>query len=983
MSPVSGPRRTSGARLRGLLACTWLVLAIGSAAHATSLFDPALRFRTISTEHFIVYFHQGEDSNAARLAVIAEDTWRALRRPMGVTPPSRTHVVLVDQTELANGSASPFPYNTIIVTATWPAGSDFLGRTDDWLRLVFTHEFTHIVHLDRSEGWARAVHGVFGRMPLAFPNLFLPTWQIEGLAVYEESLITGEGRLHSGDFLAIEQEARRAHALEPLDRVNGGLTDWPGGLAPYAYGAGFHEYLADRYGADTLAALADATARRVPYTSSRAFANVYGKSLGDLWRDYQAQPASTTSPATDDHAVRLTHHGFTVSGPRFAPPACAACSTEIVYSLVSPDGFPSLNAIGIDGSRVRRLTTRYLGSTAGVGERVIVFDQDELRRSVGLYGDLYELDRKTGHVRELTTEARLRDPDLSPDGTTIVCVRDRNAQRDLVTMRLAPGGAGEKASPITLLAGDADTEFDAPRWSPDGRSIAAARHRRGGQSEIVVVDRDTGAIRVVGSDPSARIVTPTWRDANTIVAAADFAHQGSTGGGVFNLYEFDAQSAHAPVQLTHTTGGATWPDVSRDRRTIAFVGYTVDGFDLFTMPYPQTTGAAQASPPQRDETPRPADVPGGAAAASPYSPWPTLKPTWWTPFIDNTSDQLRVGAAVAGYDVLGYHGYAASATWLVNGPNGAVAPNPATPDWAATYVYARWRPTLFVSASRATSFFAGPPTDAGVPTNSTAREYQIESGVQVPFNHVRVANRALVSILRSSDDYSLPSGPLTVNRTALRAGWATTTAHRYGYSISPEGGVALGATAESVRRALGSLADATTFTGDLRAYVPGLGPHHVIAVRAAGGISTGSETAGRTFLLGGANAAADVLSYSSSAVSLLRGFPSDTFAGTRVAVVNADYRFPLARPERGHGTLPIFVKTVYAAIFADAGHAWTASSQFRAADIKTSAGLELSTDLVAGYVVPFTASVGIGWGHDGAGLIANGRTVYVRMGRAF
>src|SRR5207245_4968412 len=121
-----------------------------------------------------------------------------------------THVVLVDQTELASGSATSVPRDTIVVTATWPAGSEFIGRTDDWLRLVFTHEFTHIVHLDRSEGWARAVRAVFGRTPLAFPNLFLPTWQIEGLATYEESLITGEGRLHAGDFRAIVREAARS-----------------------------------------------------------------------------------------------------------------------------------------------------------------------------------------------------------------------------------------------------------------------------------------------------------------------------------------------------------------------------------------------------------------------------------------------------------------------------------------------------------------------------------------------------------------------------------------------------------------------------------------------------------------------------------------------------------------------------------------------------------------------------------------------------
>src|SRR6185436_7192904 len=144
-------------------------------------------------------------------------------------------------------------------------------------------------------------------------NLYLPIWQIEGLATYEESAITGEGRVHDGNFRAIVDEAARQQILEPLDRVNGGLVDWPGGSAPYAYGAGFHEYLADRFGPEKLAALAGATARRVPYTGSRVFPRVYRSSLGELWRDYQAAVSNRVVAApADPGLVRLTHHQFTV-----------------------------------------------------------------------------------------------------------------------------------------------------------------------------------------------------------------------------------------------------------------------------------------------------------------------------------------------------------------------------------------------------------------------------------------------------------------------------------------------------------------------------------------------------------------------------------------------------------------------------------------------------------------------------------------------
>ncbi len=204
---------------------------------------------------------------------------------------------------------------------------------------------------------------------------------------------------------------------------------------------------------------------------------------------------------------------------------------------------------------------------------------------------------------------------------------------------------------------------------------------------------------------------------------------------------------------------------------------------------------------------------------------------------------------------------------------------------------------------------------------------------------------------------------------------------RYGYSISPEDGVALGATTEIVRRELGSFADATTTTADARAYLPGLAPHHVVAVRVGGGASIGDPTVGRTFLLGGDFPGDGVTDLSSDAFALLRGFAPNTFAGSRIAIANVEYRWPIARPQRGHGTWPLFLHTLHAAVFADAGSAWTRA--FDCGAIKTSAGAELSANLVAGFFAPFTVSVGAAWGHDGSGLVSDRVTAYFRVGKGF
>jgi hypothetical protein len=251
----------------------------------------------------------------------------------------------------------------------------------------------------------------------------------------------------------------------------------------------------------------------------------------------------------------------------------------------------------------------------------------------------------------------------------------------------------------------------------------------------------------------------------------------------------------------------------------------------------------------------------------------------------------------------------------------------------------------------------------------------------MPFRRIRLSQTAVSSFARGVDDFRLPDGLASTQRAAWRAGWALNSTRTYGYSISPEEGMAVGVTAELTRRALGSSANANAFSIDGRAYMSPFARHQVLAVRLAGATSTGDPIVRRTFLLGGGQPNVGTLDFGRRALSLLRGFGADTFAGSHVALLNADYRWPIARPQRGYGTWPLFLHTAHAAVFTDLGHVWTRAFDLR--DVKASIGGELSFDLVAGYFYRFTTAVGAAWGRDGSGVARGGGTVYVRVGRAF
>src|SRR5207248_2985855 len=236
---------------------------------------------------------------------------------------------------------------------------------------------------------------------------------------------------------------------------------------------------------------------------------------------------------------------------------------------------------------------------------------------------------------------------------TLVAVRSAPGRRDLVRMNVDPvhGTVGA----MTTLASETETQFNAPRLSRDGRMIVAERHRLGAQSEIVLVDATTGALRVVLSDPETRWTTPTWSAADFAIVAA-----GAKADEPFNLFEVELVRGQRR-QVTHTTGGALWPVLSPDQKTLIYVGYTTEGFDLFSMPYAEPhMGTPLApltmqpyTPPVVESAidPARAPAPPSMPANRPYTPWATLPPTSWSPIVEADRNQFGVGAAVSGFDV--------------------------------------------------------------------------------------------------------------------------------------------------------------------------------------------------------------------------------------------------------------------------------------------------------------------------------------------
>jgi hypothetical protein len=120
--------------------------------------------------------------------------------------------------------------------------------------------------------------------------------------------------------------------------------------------------------------------------------------------------------------------------------------------------------------------------------------------------------------------------------------------------------------------------------------------------------------------------------------------------------------------------------------------------------------------------------------------------------------------------VLGYHGYSASLAWRLTEPEATRSLSGARPDWRVVYVYDRWQPTFFVSASSSTSFLQGASAASDGP--SVLREDTASIGVSLPRQRVRHSQQLFLSVLHTTSTVTSAAARRVSDRASARGAWA-------------------------------------------------------------------------------------------------------------------------------------------------------------------------------------------------------------------
>jgi len=199
----------------------------------------------LETDNYRLYYYAGHHDLALQALNELEHSRPLVQRIIG-TVPEKFPIILEDMGQQSNGYVTVFP-ERMSLWLDQPAPYSFSSNNLYSLRLLATHELTHMAHLTTIDGANIRLHKLFGS-PF-YMNIYSPAWWTEGLAVYAESQNSPyEGRLNDAYTHAYFKAVGHSKTKKTVHDMTFYGFSYENANTPYLYGGRFVEYLCKTYG---------------------------------------------------------------------------------------------------------------------------------------------------------------------------------------------------------------------------------------------------------------------------------------------------------------------------------------------------------------------------------------------------------------------------------------------------------------------------------------------------------------------------------------------------------------------------------------------------------------------------------------------------------------------------------------------------------------------------------------------------------------
>jgi hypothetical protein len=542
--------------------------------------NPPMPWYQVNTSHFRVLFPAGFDTQATRMANTLEHLHAAEAQSLG-SRPRKISVLLQNQSAVSNGFVSMFPRRSEFYTMP-PQDYNFLG-TNDWLNMLATHEYRHIVQYQHAtRGFNRVIYYLFGAPTFAaFSQIAAPQWFWEGDAVATETAFTSSGRGRIPRFaLAFKTNLLEGRTFNYHKQYLRSYKHF----IPDHYVLGYHMVSYLRKKTDDADIYGDITARSwtvpfVPFAFSNAMKNKTGLFVTGLYKEMASTLKTEWKNEIDQ--LQLTPFESITNRNNNA-------YTDYLYPQPQGDGsvIAMKNGMGDidqfvrlqDGVEEKFFTPGFVNDSGMLSAHLNVVVWNEFgyhpRWRMKNYSQLKLYDFENRKKRIIgERKGRLGSAALSPSGDRICAIRSDNDYRNiLVIFEFFTG------KPIQELEAGENTFFAMPRWSDKGDKIALLKITPAGKT-ITLVD--------VNANTSEDVFQPSIENFGHPVLVGEYLFFNSPISGIDNIYVYDL-ARRKRFQVTVSKYGAYNPAISSDKKFIYYNDQTRNGLDVVRIPFDPT-----------------------------------------------------------------------------------------------------------------------------------------------------------------------------------------------------------------------------------------------------------------------------------------------------------------------------------------------------------------------------------------------------------
>ncbi len=530
---------------------------------------PEINWRTFETDNFQIHFYESTEGTAREGAFVAEKIYPFIINLYEYKPEQKTDIIFLDTDDISNGAAYYYD-NKIFI---WASPMDFeLRGSHRWLQNVITHEFAHIVSMQKSmkaglrfpgayvqwlgyeeEKRKDVLYGYPNRlMSYAIPGTVVPPWLAEGTAQFMYDDADWDNWDTHRDMILRDRTIN--NNLLSFTEMNTFGKSGIGNESTYNSGYKLCRFIALSYGSEKLKEILINLSSPLQFSVNNAIKKSIGITGDELYEEYKKSLSKGYNLLTKNIKLHSSSPNIIVDkGSANLHPAWSPNGNQIAFISNADNDFFSQTDLFIydmDKNKEESVQKNVVSTPSWNSNGTVIYYSKRAKypnRYGSKYYDIYEYNINDKKENRLTVDSRGFAPCFIPLDSSLAYLATYDGGQNIYLIDLK----SRKTQKITNFS---DRRIISNLSFDDENNRLMFDMTRNHFRDIAYLSLEDSVIGYLFENKE-------WDERDVDISSGKIIYSDDRSG-VFNLYMIDKETMNGGY-ITNVMGGAFMPDVNK------------------------------------------------------------------------------------------------------------------------------------------------------------------------------------------------------------------------------------------------------------------------------------------------------------------------------------------------------------------------------------------------------------------------------------